>query len=204
MPRIREFTLMNDYPVRTITSSTDTTPIKVTFNGHGLVTGDVITITGHVTNTNANGIWTITKVNANEFTLDSSTATGGGAGGNTGAFAKGGRTIKVHEYDKFIYAIDTDGGADAAMTLKFWGSTQEAPPNIGAAQSKTNKYDFVDVIDQEDGASIDGDTGFVVATADNHVTYEANITGTRWMGVLPTAGTAGEVTVTLTLISNNN
>lgn len=194
---------MDDYPVRTITSTTDATPIVVTAAGHGLVTGDQVTITGHTTNTNANGTWTVTKVTVDTFSLDGSTATGAGDGGADGAFAKGGRAIKVQDFDKFIFTIDTDGGGDAAMTVKFWSSSQEEPPNIGAPQANDNQYDFIEVIDQEDGAAIDGDTGFAVATADNHVQYEANVSGARWMGVLPTAGTEGEVTIALTLLNTN-
>lgn len=67
-----------------IVSSTDTTPIVVTATAHGLNTGDKVRITGHLVNTNANAVWYITKVDADSFSLDDSTATGGGAGGATG------------------------------------------------------------------------------------------------------------------------
>jgi hypothetical protein len=69
----------------TIASSTDATPIRVTTAAnHGLANGDVVTISSHVTNTNANGTWTITRVSRTAFDLIGSTATGGGAGGATG------------------------------------------------------------------------------------------------------------------------
>jgi len=49
-------------------------------------TGDTIFIQNHLINTNANGTWTITRVDANNFTLNSST--GNGVGGATGTSQK--------------------------------------------------------------------------------------------------------------------
>lgn len=65
-----------------IGSSTNATPIAVTITSHGYSTGDTVVITGHTTNTNANGTWKITVTGANTFTLTGST--GNGVGGATG------------------------------------------------------------------------------------------------------------------------
>lgn len=67
---------------KTITSSTNATPIAITCTSHGYSTGDTVVITGHTTNTNANGTWEITNTGANTFTLDGSI--GNGVGGATG------------------------------------------------------------------------------------------------------------------------
>lgn len=69
---------------KSIVSSTDATPIEITCTGHGYANDDIVFINGHTVNTNANGLWIITKVDDNKFTLNNSTATGGGAGGATG------------------------------------------------------------------------------------------------------------------------
>ena len=45
---------------------------------HGFATGDQVVISGVLGNTNANGQWTITEVNANKFTLDGRSGVGGG------------------------------------------------------------------------------------------------------------------------------
>lgn len=197
------YTIMDASPVRAIDSSTNVAPIVVTDASHGLVTGDKVTIISHATNTAANGTWTVTKVNANEFSLDGST--GNGVGGGTGTWAKI-KTPHVLTQDAQVVNvnIDTDGGGDAAFTLKLWGSDSSTPPDPGLAQSTSNQYDFMDMIDLEDGASIDGDTGFVVATADDHRSFEANVNGKRWMGIIATAGTAGEATITMRLINHNS
>ena len=197
------YTLYSAAPIRAIDSSTNATPIVVTDASHGLVTGDRVTIISHATNTAANGTWTVTKVDANTFSLNGSV--GNGVGGGTGSWAKiAASAVFTQDSSVINLTIDTDGGGDAAYTLKLWGSDSAIPPDPALAQSASNSYDFVDMIDTEDGASIDGDTGFVVATADDHRKFEANVNGMRWMGLLATAGTAGEVTATMRLFNHNN
>ena len=68
----------------TITSSTNATPIKITKNSHGLSNGDVVLITGHTINTNANGWFIVSNVAANTFDLEGSI--GNGIGGATGYY----------------------------------------------------------------------------------------------------------------------
>jgi hypothetical protein len=77
------FTSSKAEATRNISSSTNASPIAVTMTAaHGYVTGDTIIITGHTTNTNANGTWEITVTSATAFTLNNST--GNGVGGTTG------------------------------------------------------------------------------------------------------------------------
>ena len=63
-------------------------PIEITSTAHGLITGDLVEITGVSGNTNANGRWTVTRVDADKFTLNSST-------GNA-AYTSGGIWTKQH------------------------------------------------------------------------------------------------------------
>lgn len=66
-----------------ISSSTNASPIVVTYGtAPGYNTGDTIEIEGHVTNTNANAIWQVTKQTATTYALNGST--GNGVGGATG------------------------------------------------------------------------------------------------------------------------
>ena len=59
-----------------ITAATNATPIVITSNSHGRTTGDVVIVDGVVGNNGANGAWTITVVDANTFSLNSSIGTG--------------------------------------------------------------------------------------------------------------------------------
>lgn len=67
---------------RSIVSSTNATPISITCTNHGYSSGDTIVLTGHTTNTAANGTWEITVTGSNTFTLNGSI--GNGTGGGTG------------------------------------------------------------------------------------------------------------------------
>jgi hypothetical protein len=67
---------------RTITSSTNATPISITTSStHDFSTGDTVCLTGHTGNTNANGTWKITVTGASTFTLNGSVGTGVGSSG---------------------------------------------------------------------------------------------------------------------------
>lgn len=62
-----------------ISSSTNASPIVVqTSASHGMKSGDVCDISNHLGNLNANGIWTITFVDATHFSLNGSTGSGVG------------------------------------------------------------------------------------------------------------------------------
>lgn len=67
-----------------ITSSTNTTPIVVTRASHGLSNGDTVIVSGHTTNTSANGTWEIANVTTNTFELVGSV--GNGVGGASGSY----------------------------------------------------------------------------------------------------------------------
>ena len=106
-----------------------------------------------------------------------------------------GTALKVEEFRNIILSFATDGGGDAALTAKIQGSISVAAPDFGAAQSKTNLWDYIAVTDLENGAQIDGDVGFVVATADDYRLFEFNTNALRWINVEITARTQGELTV---------
>lgn len=113
------------------------------------------------------------------------------AAGATGA----GNVISVQDFKHAVFSFATDGGADAALTVKFAGSVAETAPDFDSAQSVTNMWDYIEVVDLEDGSAIDGDTGVAVAAADDYRILEANINGLQWITAIVTARTQGEVTV---------
>ena len=112
-------------------------------------------------------------------------------------------TVPAGDFDHVVFSIDTDGGGTANLTVKFTGSIAETKPTTSSAQSVTNSYDFIEVVDLEDGATIDGDTGIGVSGADMHRLVEANINGLKWIVVRLTARSAGTVTVVARLFSRS-
>jgi len=113
------------------------------------------------------------------------------------------KTVLAEDFRNAVFSFATDGGWDAALTVKFQWSIQETKPDFAAAQSVTNAWDFIEVIDLEDWTAIDWDTWVAVATADDYRNFEANINAMRWVCARVTARTAWEVTVKVKLFSND-
>ena len=65
-------TILPTYVNGTVSGASNTAPIIITDPNNGLKTGDQIEIDAVGGNVNANGIWTITVINANEFSLNGS------------------------------------------------------------------------------------------------------------------------------------
>ncbi len=68
--------VINNFAAGLISNATNAGPIVITSNNNGLQTGAQITITGVQGNTAANGNWTVTRINANQFSLNGSAGNG--------------------------------------------------------------------------------------------------------------------------------
>jgi len=64
-------------------AASNATPIVINSAGHGLLTGTVVKIVGVGGNTSANGTWTITVIDLNNFSLNGSSGTATYTGGGT-------------------------------------------------------------------------------------------------------------------------
>ncbi len=76
-----------------VAGATNASPIVITCNNHGLVTGDAVTIASVGGNTAANGDFLVTRITANTFSLDGST--GNGAYTSGGAITRLGRLASI-------------------------------------------------------------------------------------------------------------
>lgn len=103
---------------KAITGATNASPISVTVASHGYSTGNVVRIRDVKGNTAANANWTITVVDTNTFTLDTST-------GN-GTYGGGGEVVLV---------VSSDGTFTLATTsaVNISGATNAQPIEITAA-----------------------------------------------------------------------
>ena len=193
---------------RAVASSTNASPIEVTTGAaHGYTTGQKVAIVGHAVNTNANGSWVITVTGASTFELTKNTVTGdissgNGIGGATGTHSVLSKHAFAADFQHVILAVDTDGGGDAAMTVKVVGSLQDNPPDYAQPQSPTNQYSFLQILDLDGEVATDGSTGIILAAADVNKQYEVNVNGMQWIAVIPVTGTQGEITVTARLYNN--
>lgn len=78
--------------VGNISNASFAAPIQITSNGHGLTTGTIVLVSGVGGNSSADGTWTITVVDANNFTLNGSS--GNSAYTGSGTWIAGIATVK--------------------------------------------------------------------------------------------------------------
>lgn len=206
------YTIFDAIGIKTATFTAATTDI-ITATAHGLKNGDKVVLTTSGTLPAGLALATVYFVvqkDTNTFKLSLTSGVEGapvditdtGSGTHTFTMHDIGNSIFVKDFRNAILSFDTDGGGDAALTVKLQGSIAEDAPDFSAAQSPSNQWDFVNMIDLEDQSSLGGDVGFVVATADNNRQFEANINGLNWINCIISGWTEGEITVRVALYTN--
>src|SRR5574344_1139880 len=71
-----DFTRLQSYKTYVVSNATNATPIVITAVAHDFITGDKVYISGVGGNTAANGVFTITKIGADTFSLNDSVGNG--------------------------------------------------------------------------------------------------------------------------------
>lgn len=111
-----------------------------------------------------------------------------------------GNAILVEGYRHKVLQIDSAGSAN--LTIKVQASDSDTAPDFSAAQSVTNSWDYVQCKDLQDGSSKNGDTGLAFAGSDDHVRWEINDNGAKWINVEVSGYTAGTITVKIKLFND--
>jgi maltoporin len=101
----------------------------------------------------------------------------------------------VEGFAHVVFSLATDGGGTADLTVKFQGAVDNTAPDFSAAQTAGNMWDYIEVVDLQNGNPIDGDTGITVSGADDYRLLEMNTNHLKWVSVRVTARAAGSVTV---------
>lgn len=104
-----------------------------------------------------------------------------------------GVSFDVSDYEHIIVSFATASSAN--LTVKFQGALSNTSPDFSAAQSVSNMWDYIEVIDLEDGAAIDGDTGIAPAGTDDFRMFQVNVDALKWFTATVTARSAGSVTI---------
>lgn len=116
------------------------------------------------------------------------------------AAAETGLAIQVEDFQHVLLTLSSsDSGS---FTVKFQASNSEVCPDFSAAQSVTNRWDYIQVKDLQSGSAIGGDTGVAFAGTDDVRLFEVNSSGQTWIGATLTAYAAGKVTLTAKPFSN--
>lgn len=100
-----------------------------------------------------------------------------------------------------LNGITESGGQDSVYTIRILGSLQQDPPDFTSPKSTTSSYDYIEIVDLEDGTVIDGDTGVSLTAQDQRI-YEVNVNQLKWLGAAITSYTSG--TSTLIMFPANN
>lgn len=74
----------------------------------------------------------------------------------------------------------TLASTNATATVKIACSLADTEPTWASAQNATNTWDYVEIIDTEDGASIPGDTGIALTASTDVRLFEINSNNFRW------------------------
>jgi len=111
-----------------VTAASNASPIVITSTAHGLSTGSRVTVSGVGGNTAANGTFTITRVSADTFSLDSSTGNGsytsGGTWNVTGLYKVTVDCTEANGFEEGVnYQILLTGAVSSAVfgQLSSWG-----------------------------------------------------------------------------------
>lgn len=112
-----------------------------------------------------------------------------------------GAAMDVTDFRHLELAIDTNN--NASMTIKVYGSIQELPPTWTSSQSYTNQWSPIQIIDLNDQSTVTGATGIVLSGTDTHRMFEVNVNGLKWVNVIVTAYSAGNVTAQLKPFNDN-
>lgn len=218
-PNKQEITLYDAVTPVAVTSSTDATPIVVTATAHGFQTGDRVLIYGHTTNIAANGIFKVTRLTANTFSLQDefsgANVAGSGAGaGSSGICVKAPPVLLVQDFRNIVLEFATAGSA--TVTMKIAGSSgipeSAASPissprwdfvNFAATVIPKNGYTFLQAINLDTAAAINGATGVVVAGTDINNQYEVNVNTMKYLTVFPISWSQGAITVKAILVTNS-
>lgn len=119
-----------------ITGATNATPIVITKASHGFSDGDTVYIAGAVGNTGVNGIWEITNVSDNNFTLINSVGNGTWTSGGT-LYLLTGRRVMLTDSTTTMPIT----GHQATTGRTAWTPSANASATLSTAIStKTNYY----------------------------------------------------------------
>lgn len=217
--KTQKITIYNNVTPVAVTSSTDATPIVVTATAHGFVTGQRVLIFGHSTNIAANGIFKVTRLTANTFSLQDeftgADVAGSGAGAGSGGICLvAPQIINVETFRNIVLQYGTSGSA--TVTSKAFGSLgvpdsaiitgpgypRKDLPNFGATVSPANPTSFLQLIPLDTQTPVAGNTGIVASGTDVNNMWEVNTNAIRYFALIPTSWTQGAINAVAFLTDN--
>jgi len=226
MRQTKHYTIVDSVGILTATFTAATTDI-CTSAAHGLKNGDMVVLS--TTTTLPAGLATSTvywvmEAATNTFKLSASSVpnyttgeagsppapvvdiTDTGTGTHTFTMHDIGRNINVEDFRHCIAAVH--GANSANIDIGFVGSigksaTDDGCPDFSAAASDTNSWTYIEAINLLDGVGDDGAANQLSQTGTSqHMMYEININGLKWLNIIMSGWSAGDVTVFVKLFND--
>lgn len=182
--------------------SADPTTNVITSTAHGLQNGDIVQFTASEGGSLPDGLFENTNYYVRDATADTfkvSAIPGGpevdiiDEGIGTHTYHLKGRAVYVADWEHIVVSLHFID--NPTMTIKFQGSLADTCPDFNADPSYTNRWDYVEVIDMEDGTAIDGDTGVSCSGSEDNRLFEVNVSALKWLSVVITSYTVGRLDV---------
>ena len=112
-----------------------------------------------------------------------------------------GKEYRVDDYDHIVFDVSCYN--NSTLTVKFGGSDSVPDDvNFANAQSVTNHWDYIQMINLMDGSSISGDTGFSCAGSADYVRLVVNDDLVTTINAYVSSYTAGTTTVKIKYNTN--
>ncbi len=161
-----------------ITGATNASPVVITSASHGLSTGHLVQITGVEGNTSANGVWAVTVVNANSFSLDNSAG--------SGAYTTGGAWVRTYlATGATVSSSEATRKLDIAETASFTGADDiSLSATVVAGSGSMGAFNdgeriYYDVV-EVDGSGVpngENETGIGIYHADTNTIERVEVLG---------------------------
>lgn len=108
-----------------------------------------------------------------------------------------GTAFNVKPYKNVMVKISTASiGGGEGVTVKCQGSLEDTAPDFSAAQSVSNFWDYVQMVDANSGTPIEGDSGIAISGANDHRLMVVNTSGLTWLN-FELSSITGTVAVTV-------
>jgi len=204
----QDYTILDAIGILTATFTAATTDI-ITSTAHGLKNGDMVVLTTSGTlpaGLSTGTVYFVIDKTTNTFKLSltangaSIDITGTGTGTHTWTMHDIGRNILIQDFITSVLSLSTAGTAN--FIIKFQGSIQDVCPDFSASQTVANHWDYIEVVDLQNGSAIDGDTGITFSAADDNRLFELNINGLKWINAIISSYIAGTATLKVKLFDN--
>lgn len=180
-----------------------------TSSAHGLRDGDVVRVSSTTTlpdglSATTNYFIKVIDVDTFYLYLDSefkTLATTADDGTGDHSFFLQSRKMNVKDYKVVVISLSTAGNAN--FTMKCQGSSRDEAPEFADAASATNPWSYIQMVNLDDGDTIDGTTGTGPTGTDINKQYEVNTNALSWICFDFTTITAGKAQIVASGFDNN-